>query len=243
MIISDRFKYLFIQNEGTGSSSLGEELKGFYGGRSVLWKHAQLADFEGIATPAQRSYLVIAGVRNPLDRMVTVYLRMKKESFGKLENDIREAQAAGAFFKVDNLAKQIEKRRVIQEEDLSFPEYFDRFLKGGEWREHKKLHLERADYLCRHECLQEDFAFVLEKLGIEQVRPVPNLNPTPEKRADFLSYYSPEIRREVIRYTHRSMAALGYAYPSEWTEGMPFLVRKMYRLDARPQHAFCLSPA
>ncbi len=243
MIISDRYKYLFIQNEGTGSSSLGEELKGFYDGRDVLWKHAQLSDFEKTATPEQKKYFVIAGVRNPLDRMVTIYLRMKIESFQKLENDIRQAQAAGASFKADNLTKQIEKRRFIQERKLTFSEYFNLFLKGGEWREHKKLCLEQADYVCRHENLQEDFARLLEKLGIDQIRPVPNLNPTPEKKNDFLSYYPPEIWKDVIRYTHRSMSVLGYAYPSAWIERMPFLVRKMYHLDPRPQDGLCLSMA
>jgi len=242
MIISERYRYLFIQNEGTGSSSLGEELKNLYGGREVLWKHAQLRDFEKVATQEQREYFVIAGVRNPLDRMVTVYLRMKNESFRKLENDIRQAQADGAAFKADNLGRQIEKRRILQRENLTFAEYFVRFLKGDEWREHKKLRLEAADYVYRHEHLQEDFADFLGMLGIDRVRPVPNLNPTPEKD-DFLSYYPPEIRRDVIRYTHRSMSALGYAYPGEWVEGSSFIARKRCRLDAPPRPPLCLHAA
>jgi len=239
MIISDRYRYLFIQNEGTGSSSLGEELKRHYDGRDLLWKHAQLRDFEKVATPEQRQYFVIAGVRNPLDRMVTVYLRMKGESFQKLENDVRQAQAAGAVFKADNLARQIEKRRIIQQENLTFSEYFLRFLKGDEWREHKKLRLEAADFVCRYENLQEDFARLLGMMGVDPVRAVPNLNPTPEKD-DFLSYYPPEIWRDVIRYTYRSMSALGYAYPGGWIEGSSFMARKRYRLDARPRSPLCL---
>jgi hypothetical protein len=51
------------------------------------------------------------------------------------------------------------------------------------------------DFVIRVENLQEDFAQMLQLLGIEQRRPVPWASKTVGKGRDFLSYYTPQTRR------------------------------------------------
>jgi hypothetical protein len=76
MIISDRHKYLFLEMPYSASTATSKELIEHYNGRLVFnERHAPYAQFLQIATPEQRKYFVFAGIRNPLDTIVTTYLK------------------------------------------------------------------------------------------------------------------------------------------------------------------------
>ena len=58
MIVSDKYKYLFIQHPTTASTSIALELCLKYDGKPILWKHANYRDFLTIATEEQKKYFV-----------------------------------------------------------------------------------------------------------------------------------------------------------------------------------------
>ena len=70
MIISDTYKYIFLETPRTGSTALSKELREKYGGYEIIHKHANYHEFLKQATPEQKEYYVFMGVRNPLDEVV-----------------------------------------------------------------------------------------------------------------------------------------------------------------------------
>lgn len=76
MIVSDHNKYLFLEMPHTASTATSRELIDHYDGRLVFReRHAPYDQFARIATARQRKYFVFAGIRNPLDTIVTTYLK------------------------------------------------------------------------------------------------------------------------------------------------------------------------
>ena len=95
MIISHKYKYLFIQNPNTGSTSIGYELCENYNGKPILYKHATYLDFEEIATREEKKYFTFTTVRNPLDKMTTIYMRFLTDHdswYTKKENLLKYSQ-------------------------------------------------------------------------------------------------------------------------------------------------------
>ena len=76
MVVSDDYKYLFLEMPFTASTATSRELIDHYKGKRVFdRRHAPYDQFRRIASPEQRNYFVFAGVRNPLDTVITTYLK------------------------------------------------------------------------------------------------------------------------------------------------------------------------
>ncbi len=56
MVISDKYKYVFVELPRTGTTAISKELVELYGGKKILWKHAPLNKFLKHATKEQKSY-------------------------------------------------------------------------------------------------------------------------------------------------------------------------------------------
>jgi Sulfotransferase family len=216
MIISHKNKYIQVLNGGTGSSSMSLDLLKFYDGEEILWKHAKLRDMGPELLAQTNEYFTFAGVRNPLDRIITMYIRNLTEPVAKVREDMLKAQRDGALLEAKGLETEFKRREFTQMHSLSFPEFFERFLKGGKWNAHKELDTGRVSYIYRYETLQTDFSNILAHLKLKQVRELPNTNPTAGKNPDYLSYYTSSIIPGVMKYTEESMRVLGYSFPSEW---------------------------
>ena len=72
------------------------------------------------------------------------------------------------------------------------------------------------DYVIRFEQLQAGFSEVLRLVGVKQVIPVPVLNETQGRRADWLSYYTPDIIEQAHRVFGPFMVKWGYEFPADW---------------------------
>lgn len=212
MIVSHRHRYVFVELPHTGSTAISRELRLHYGGEDVLRKHFYLEDFLRHASPAERRYFTFSGIRNPLDEAVSVYLKYKTDHRGHF-TDPRERVENGGWVTPSHLVRF----RFVHEEGADFPAYFRRFyrLPYDNW---SSLSHRRMDFVVRFEHLQEDFAEVLRRLGIAPVRPLPVVNRTEEK-SDFLSFYTPEIRRRAQRVFGPFLRRWGYELPREW--GLP----------------------
>jgi hypothetical protein len=231
MIISHTYRYLFVEIPLTASWAIHHELVDYYGGISILHKHASFPEFERIAEAGEANYFVFATVRHPLDVVVSQYV--------KLRTDHREAftsPEAIRALKVDSA--DIKKREFIMTEDAAFEAYFRRYHR---WPFNSILQLsaDRLDFVIRYENLQEDFSGVLQRLGIEQVRPVPVVNKTQGRQPDWQSYYTPEIVEQAKKSFGPFMEAWGYTFPPEWGDYTPnWRDRAVYRIFDRAQEVY-----
>jgi hypothetical protein len=224
MIISHEHRYLFVELPRTGSTAISQELRQLYGGRPILRKHASYHEFLRRATPEERSYFVFAGIRDPLDDAVSLYFKYRtdhRQQFASLaENRRRRKRLAEHMAAV--------RYRFIRSTEADFPTYFRRFYRipYNTW---SAMSHRDFNYVIRFENLQADFTRVLELIGLEQKRPLPQVNRTGGKERDYLSYYTPDIIPRARRVFGPYMEQWGYSFPPEWGDTpLPWWVRGEY---------------
>lgn len=207
MIIGRRYGYLFVEVPNTGSTAIAAELTRFYGGERLLHKHATYAEF--LRTPEGRahSYFVFSTIRNPLDATLTQYFKMRSNHRGRFT-----AQRLRSTPSVT--PRHIALFEYVQAGG-DFAGFFRRF-QTGVYNNNYLLLAERMGTVMRYERLQDDFALVLRRLGITQVRPIPERNPTAGKTGSYWDYYTEEVRDRAIASYWPYMKRWGYAFPSGW---------------------------
>lgn len=209
MIISHKHKYLFVELPLTASTAISKELCDTYDGAPILRKHARYHEFLKIAKPDEKNYFVFSCIRNPLDTIASQYFKRKtnhKGNYTKMERWLGRGRHVRRH--------ALEEFDFVKNTGADFPAFFKKFYKlpYDNW---SSLAHKEFDFVIRFENLQDDFAEVLELLGIEQKRPLPLVNKTSEKQ-DFLAYYTPEIYEQARRVCGPFMKKWGYDFPPEW---------------------------
>ena len=209
MVISDKYKYLFIEMYNTGSTSISNELCEFYDGRRILRKHSRYHEFLKTATEEQKKYFVFSGIRNPMDTVISVYSKFANNHKGKY-TDPQQWRKNGGYVK----DKRLQLFSDIKNAQLTFQEYFLKYYKVpyDRW---SRLDHEKFNYIIRYENIQNDFRTVLQKLNIEPVRDLPTLNKT-EGKQDYTNYYTPEIQKRAVFVFGPFMDKWGYSFPDDW---------------------------
>lgn len=226
MIISHRYRYLFVEHPHTASTAIAAELTEHYDGQPIVTKHANYADFLRQASSEEKKYAVVIGTRHPLDRMASLYFKLKNNHHGEYTNP--------ALFEENGGWVSLHVRRMyayVQENDASFADYYKQFY-ASRWAKSNQYiwFPRRYDYIIRYESIQDDFAGFLRFVGAEQVRSLPVVNKTSGKR-DYLSLYTPDIRDKVVRQYGPYMAYWGYAFPGDWNVGRaPWASRQQFHL-------------
>ncbi len=220
---------LLLQAPHTGSTSLGTLLREDFGGVKLLedrvrdehgrivlrQKHQTLAQLleAGLITPEEREgLLVVVGVRNPFDLVLTEYARN------------REAGTVSAF-------QRLIRRLPGISDDFSAPD-FERFVV----RRYTPSRLYRllgrrpmvpvdwtagADHLIRFEAMQEGLDAALRKVGVTEPHPLPHRNPTTSRRdRDYRRIYTDRARAIVAAAYARELTQHGYAFEPQ-TGGGP----------------------
>jgi sulfotransferase famil protein len=212
MIISHKHKYLFVEIPHTGTTTIREELCEHYDGQSILWRHSYYSDFLRRASSEERKYFVFCSIRNPLDVTVSQYFRMVTNHHEIYTNpEITKKRSSRDQRRERTLYEALQKSR------LDFQTYFLKFY-NRPYNSWASLMVGKFDYLIRFENLQEDFAQLLNHLGLEPKRPLPVRNSTREREKDFRSYYTPEIIPRVKQVFGPFMKQWGYQFPPEWGE-------------------------
>jgi len=85
MIISHKYRYLFIEIPLTGAWAIRNELVSYYDGQPILHKHANYLDFKRVATDDERQYWVFATVRDPLDSQVSDVFNYRTDHKGTFQ--------------------------------------------------------------------------------------------------------------------------------------------------------------
>ena len=207
MIISDRYRYVFIQTPMTGSSAVAKELVEKYEGRAILSKHAVYSTFLANANNEQRKYFVFSGVRHPLDKMVSNYQKMlnnHNERFTqKLNSDPRKA-----IFQIRDRWKY---RRVNRGWS------YEQFLQHSKiYDEVSSLDHSKLNYVMKFETLESDFEKVLTQLGIPLVRKLPRFNATDKKEGYIEFYDSVKIRKLAVKKMGPFLENSEYSFPEDW---------------------------
>ncbi len=211
MIISHKYRYVFIMNPRTASTSIGRELCDCYGGEKILWKHALYSDFLKQASNDEKRYFAFTGQRNPLDELITLFFRQKYRNLEKLKKKLKLVN------RKDIVRNRIEKSYYINKNDLTFVQYFNRYCRYNIDRSYLRIEREKMDFVYRYENLQDDFSSILKAIGIEQKRDLPqHSKKTMKKESDFYHYYTPDIRQRVQIVFSESFKEMGYAFPADW---------------------------
>jgi hypothetical protein len=210
MIISHKYRYVYVELPRTGSTAVQRELKDLYDGHGILRKHATYRDFLREATPDERTYFAFSGIRNPLDVAVTRYIHLRSDERGHF-SDPHQVALRNA------VAGRLERRIFgwVQEHDADFETFLLRWyrLPYDTW---SSLDHRRMDMVLRFERLAEDFAEALRRLNIEPVRPLPVRNETPGRERDYVRYYTPKAIRRAVWVFGPYMQEWGFQFPEEW---------------------------
>lgn len=198
MIISHKYKYVFIQLNKSASTAIAKELVENYDGKPILWKHARYEDFMKIATPEEKKYFIFSGVRNPLDRAVSQYYFFKSGLAPKTKSNL-------------------EKYNYIKNANAGFKDYFLKYFSKSIQEEWKAKNFNKLDFIYRYENLQSDFSKILKMLKIKQKRPLPLFNKTLEKE-DYKSCYAKEIQGTAKIIFAKLMKKWGYEFPKNWQD-------------------------
>jgi hypothetical protein len=210
MIISHTHRYLFVELPHTASTAVGRELCTHYDGKPILRKHARYHEFLRNASADERTYFVFSGIRNPLDEAVSMYLKYKTNHRGNYTNPSKLRRNGGHVTGAD-----LERFHYIRRNNAEFPDYLWHFYRRpyDNW---SSLAHHTFNFIIRFERLQDDFARLLQQLGIEQRRPLPTVNPTAEKERHFSAYYTPDVYDHARWIFGPFMKKWGYSFPPKW---------------------------
>lgn len=177
MVISHRYRYIFVQTMKTASTAIASELCQHYEGEKILHKHATISEFREQASEAERGYFSFAGVRNPLDVLVSRFV-LRRDGRNKDQEHLKQQrfiQANGGDFNAFFFEYMVRRQ----------PRPLALAIVPNDWNSEAFASI---DYIYRYENLQEDFAAILSRLNIPQVRKLPMGNPTAGK-GEYLDYY------------------------------------------------------
>lgn len=214
MIISPGRGYIFVHIPKTGGTSMATALearaqrddiligdtpkaqrrRGRLAGLSArgrLWKHATLADIDGILTPAQIAEMfTFTLVRNPWDRMVSYYHWLHGQSF---------AHPAVARAKSLNFSAFVQHPATVASLSAHPAQRYMRDADG----------VERATLYLRLEQLEEDMAPLVAHLGF---RPDIGHANASSRRPDWRAYYDADSADAVARGSADDIARFGYRF-------------------------------
>jgi hypothetical protein len=212
MIISHKYKYLFVELPRTGTTAISEELCELYAGQPTLRKHATYFDFLKTATPEEKDYFVFSCIRNPLDDAVSHYFKYRTDHKGNFTDPNKKHKRSGLVGRFNHGVFNF-----LRSTEADFPTFFLKYyrLPYNNWA---SLSHKEFDFIIRFENLANDFDKALRLIGIEPVRPLPEVNRTGKREKSYLTYYTPETIDRAKRVFSPFMKQWGYEFPPEWGE-------------------------
>lgn len=212
---------LLLQAPHTGSTSLGTLLRAELGGEMLVearvrdargrialrQKHQTLPQLlaAGLITPEQRAgLLVIVGVRDPFDLVVTEYARNREAgAISWPQRALRRVPGFGQDFTPADFERFVRRR---YEPGRLYRLAGRRPMVPLDWTE-------GADHLIRFERMQEDLDEALRRVGVTRPLTIPHRNPTTSRRdRDPRTLYTPVARDIVAGAYAREIERFGYRF-------------------------------
>ena len=224
MIISDKYKYVFIEYPQTGCSAVAQELVTHYEGRRILFKHAQYREFLKKAASEEKEYFSFSTIRHPMDIVVSKFFKYKTNH----KNYVDKKLKYGKLRKVVSPGLEKRRRNFVVDKNADFEEFFLKFytLPYSSW---SIVNHNSMDFVMRFENLSGDFGTALQKIGITPVRELPRFNKTSEKKKHFSEYYeSDKAKQRAIKVFTTYMNEWGYSFPDSWNVDMTKQNKALY---------------
>ncbi|SEK24507.1 sulfotransferase family 2 domain-containing protein [Pacificibacter marinus] len=214
MIISHGRKYIFVHIPKTGGSALslaletramaddiliGDTPKAVQRRARVktlqsagrLWKHARLADIEGVvARDAFEDFFIFTLVRNPWDRIVSYYHWLQLQNWDHSAVHLAKSKDFSNFLNTPETLRS-----------LSVPSAF--YMQDGAGRD-------RSTAYMRIETLEADLAPLWTHLGFN-LGPIARVN-TSKRARDFRGYYTDADQDTVAKLCATDIAQFGYDF-------------------------------
>ena len=210
MIISHKYKFLFIGLPFSASSAITKDLYSNYEGKPYLRKHSLIHEFNKTATKKEKAYFVFAVLRNPMEIAVTVYEKMKANAKGNFTNPELFVENGG------HITKNHRRRfNYIKDNKATFQEYFMKFHTRP-YDNYSSMTIDSCDFVIRYENIREDYLSALKKAGVKNPKKLPVANKTVGKKKDILQYYTAEIRERTIYVFAPFLLKYNYYFPESW---------------------------
>ena len=212
---------LFLQAPHTGSTSLGTLFREDFGGVKLLedrvrdeqgrivlrQKHQSLPQLleAGLITREERAdLLVVVGVRNPYDLVLTEYARNREAgTISRSQRLIRRLPGISDDFSAPDFERFVVRRYTP---NALYRALGRKPMVPVDWTE-------GADHVIRFEAMQEGLDEALRKVGVTEPHPLPHRNPTQSRRdRDYRAIYTPRAREIVSRAYARELRERGYVF-------------------------------
>lgn len=209
MIISHKYKYVFVGLPLAASTAISKELCEHYEGKPILAKHSIYQDFLKVATEEERRYKVIACSRNPLDVSVSYYTKMINDSKGNFSNE-KLLRQNGGHLKM----RDYKLSKYLRDNNSSYTDFLNRHYQFpfDNWL---SITAPYCSYIIRFENLQEDFKKALIHCGVSPKRELPVVNKTTEKKS-FENFYTLENQKISIAIFGPYMLKHKIDFPKNW---------------------------
>ena len=210
MIISHKHKFLFVGLPFSASSAITKELCKEYEGQPYLRKHSLYHEFLEKAKKEELKYFVFSVIRNPMEIVVTVYLKMKNNPKENYLNPKLYKENGGHISK-----RQREKFRFIQSKNATFERFFLKFY-NRPYENFAALTTQYSDYIIRYENLEKDYIEALKSAGVKSPKPLPILNKTRGKVQDITHYYTEKVKQRATYVFGPFFKKYDYKFPDNW---------------------------
>ena len=225
MIISHKYKFVFIGLPFSASSAISKELYLKYDAKPILQKHSLYYEFLKHASEREKKYFVFAVLRNPMEIVVSIYEKMLNNAGGNYTNKKLYKENGGHITKI-----QRRKFKYIHEKKANFQQFFLKFHTLP-YDNLSSLTLNYCDYIIKYENLDKDYLTALKFCGIKNPTPLPVANKTIGKDASWEKYYLEEIRNHAVYVFGPFMQRYGYDFPKSWEQTkISFYSKILYKL-------------
>ena len=216
MIVSHKYRYVFIELPLTGSLAIARELRLNYSGERVLAKHAHYGEFQRWAKGPELEYFRFSGVRNPLELVYSEFVKYKTDHRGRFSG--KRYEKHGRMRKYVTRYREESRYQFILKKDAHFGTDLRRFyrLPYSSW---STLWHDRLDYVYRFENLATEFDAILRKIGVEPVRALPSWNTTAGTGAGPLAALAERRDKIHAKWVFQPyMKRWGYDMPPDWDD-------------------------
>ena len=211
MIISHKYKYVFVGLPLAASTAISKELCEQYDGKPILAKHSIYQDFLKIATEEEKKYKVIACARNPLDISVSYYTKMINDSSGNFSNE-KLLRKNGGHLKM----RDYKLSKYLRDNNSSYGHFLKKYYQFpfDNWL---SITAPYCSFIIRFENLQEDFEKALNIVVFLQSENY-LCKIKPKQKVTFESFYNEENRELSLFIFGPYMLKHGMAFPEIWKE-------------------------
>lgn len=204
---------LFIKAPRTGSSAVSKALREKLGGESIPpepifderrmfvgWQHStlkQLLQYGFLNQDDLEGLVIVSGIRNPYDSVVSSYIKKSHTLPAKLNGpDAWPHSSRNRLRSIEYASSHSFSQWVKWQFGRTALRNFKEQKSGSMYARYAR----QATYMIRFENLQEDFSQVLKLVGVKEKIEIPHFNVTKERKEKKYKDYYDWMSRLIVYY-------------------------------------------